>query len=48
MLRKYEIAEFYLCESFDDTQGNQMSAYFLNATFDLQAKKQETILAMKI
>jgi hypothetical protein len=29
-------------------QGNRMSAYFLNSTFDLQAKEQETILTMKI
>jgi hypothetical protein len=32
----------------DETQGNRMSACFLNSTFDLQAKEQETILAMKI
>jgi hypothetical protein len=30
------------------SQGNRMSAYFLNSMFDLQTKEQETILAMKI
>ena len=29
-------------------QDNRMSVYFLNSTFDLQAKEQEIILAMKI
>jgi hypothetical protein len=30
------------------SQGNCMSAYSLNSTFDLQEKEQEIILAMKI
>lgn len=30
------------------SQGNRMSGYFLNATFNLQAKEQATILSMDI